>query len=106
VAFVAATVSGCGSSPYERVAAAHARYEKAYFAAAAERTDRIDERPRSIRRAIRPSLRRVIALHPGTPRLHPTTPEVGTPEWQREQADTSRREKEVERAVRSICARC
>lgn len=38
--------------------------------------------------------------------LHKHTPYVGSAEWDEEQAQTQRREREVQHSVESICGRC
>lgn len=40
------------------------------------------------------------------PVLQPKTPEVGTPEWEREKAQTERRERDLNRTLRGICSGC
>src|SRR5215204_4029576 len=38
--------------------------------------------------------------------LHPVTPQVGSPEWEREQAMIQRREQQMKDVIRSICTGC
>ena len=40
------------------------------------------------------------------PALQPRTPDVGSPEWQREQLQTDRRERDLNRTLKSICSGC
>jgi hypothetical protein len=40
------------------------------------------------------------------PEGHKPTPEVNSPEWQKEQAESEKRERELDREIRSICRRC
>src|SRR5260370_41477317 len=43
---------------------------------------------------------------PGVPYSSATTPNVGSPEWKRDQEETARREKELARKLNSICRGC
>lgn len=40
------------------------------------------------------------------PVLQPRTPEVGSPEWEREKVQTERRERDLNRTLRGICSGC
>ncbi len=42
----------------------------------------------------------------GAPYSSPTTPNVGSPEWKRDAAETARREKELARVLKGICRGC
>jgi hypothetical protein len=42
------------------------------------------------------------AVPPG----HKPTPQVNSPEWQKEQAEAEKRERELDRKIRSICGHC
>jgi hypothetical protein len=43
---------------------------------------------------------------PALPPDHKPSPLIGTPEWQREQAQNQQRDREIDRAIRSICQGC
>jgi hypothetical protein len=43
---------------------------------------------------------------PGAPYSSATTPNVGSPEWKRDLAETARREKELARKLNGICRGC
>ena len=66
-------------------------------------------RPRGTRSASRAPRRTAMEERTGSAgsfRLSPRTPEVGTPEWTREQEHSKRREAELTRRMRAICGNC
>jgi hypothetical protein len=63
--------------------------------------------PAVIRRSQRPTAAPASASPAWRPpALQPKTPEVGSPEWQREQSQTQRRERDLNRTLKGICSGC
>jgi hypothetical protein len=99
---IALCLMGCAGPHEVFVAEAHDRYERSLdlgsgVAAPAE--------PYRARR-LPPRRRSVVTGSTPTFRLAPLTPRTGTPEWQREQDYSERREGELRRQIQSICAPC
>src|SRR5438105_13270160 len=55
---------------------------------------------------LRSSARTATAHDPRAMEVFTTTPRVGTPEWEREQAQNEREEKRVRSVIQSICRGC
>ena len=125
-------LTGCASSSLSQfVAQSHSTYEAAYLSGGVSRPSWSEAGRRSPRKTARvsaperPTERTPVASTPvqrpavtdpgntgsvgpppiaGTGRL--LEPKIGSPEWEREEAKRKKRDREVERSMRSICSGC